>query len=144
MWNDENAHSVHHTDKYSQNSSIFWPVSLSDWMFVYELSGLGFGSCCNHLNLRYWAFRARSSLASGIYRVKIYSKNVCDMITHIPILFCEFLRITSMDWHIRQWLLVRMANSCRLSWSKGNWRDCNKIRTHNHLVCKRTSDHLAK
>ena len=29
---------MHHVDKYSQHSSIIWPVWLNDWLFVYELS----------------------------------------------------------------------------------------------------------
>ena len=40
---------VHCTDKYSQHSSIIWPVWLNGWMFFYELSGCGFESCCCHL-----------------------------------------------------------------------------------------------
>ena len=33
---------MHRTDKYSQHSSIIWPVWLNGWVFVYELSGCGF------------------------------------------------------------------------------------------------------
>ena len=40
---------MHRTAKYSQHSSIFWPVWLNGWMFVYELSGCGFESHCSHL-----------------------------------------------------------------------------------------------
>ena len=47
-------------DKYSQHSSIIWPlwlnswpVWLNGWVFVYELSGCGPDSSCNHLNLRF-------------------------------------------------------------------------------------------
>ena len=36
-------------DKYSQHSSIIWPVWLNGWVFVYELSGCGFESSCSHL-----------------------------------------------------------------------------------------------
>ena len=32
---------MHHTDKYSQNSSLIWPVCLNGWGFVYELSVCG-------------------------------------------------------------------------------------------------------
>ena len=38
--------SMHRTDKYSQHSSVIWPVWLNGWVFVYELSGCGFGSSC--------------------------------------------------------------------------------------------------
>ena len=38
------------TDKYSQHSSIIWPVWLNGSVFVYELSGCGFESSCSHLN----------------------------------------------------------------------------------------------
>ena len=39
---------VHHTDKYSQLSSIIWPVWLNGGVFVSELSGCGFESNCCH------------------------------------------------------------------------------------------------
>ena len=42
---------MHCTDKYSQHSSIIWPVWLNVWVFVYELSSCGFGSCCCHSNI---------------------------------------------------------------------------------------------
>ena len=44
---------MHRTDKYSQHSSIIWPVWLNGWVFVYELSGCGFECRCCHLNFRY-------------------------------------------------------------------------------------------
>ena len=37
---------MHRTDKYSQHSSIIWPVWLNGSVFVYELSGCGFESRC--------------------------------------------------------------------------------------------------
>ena len=40
---------IHHTDKYSQYSSIIWPVWLNGWVFVYELSGCWFNSSCSHI-----------------------------------------------------------------------------------------------
>ena len=33
-------------DKYSQHSSIIWPVWLNGSVFVYEPRGCGFESCC--------------------------------------------------------------------------------------------------
>ena len=41
---------MHRTDKFSQHSSIIWPVWLNGWVFVYELSGCEFESRCSHLN----------------------------------------------------------------------------------------------
>ena len=35
---------MHYTDKYSQHSSVVWPVWLNDWVFVFKLSGCGVGS----------------------------------------------------------------------------------------------------
>ena len=46
---------MHHTDKYSQHSSIIWSVWLNGWVFVYELSECGFKSHCSLLKLRYGA-----------------------------------------------------------------------------------------
>ena len=44
---------MHHTDKYSQHSSITWPDWLNDKVFVCELSECGFKSSCSHLNPKY-------------------------------------------------------------------------------------------
>ena len=44
---------MYHTNKYSQYSSIIWPVWLNGGVFVYKLSGHGFEFCCSDLNLRY-------------------------------------------------------------------------------------------
>ena len=44
---------MHHTDKYSQYSSIIRPVWLNGWVFVCELSGCRFESHCCQLNVRY-------------------------------------------------------------------------------------------
>ena len=41
---------MHHADKYSQHSPVIWPVWPNDWVFICELSGCGFESCCSHLN----------------------------------------------------------------------------------------------
>ena len=38
---------MHRTDKYSQHSSIIWPVWLNAWVFVYKLSGCWFESHCS-------------------------------------------------------------------------------------------------
>ena len=46
---------MHRTDKYSQHSSIIWPVWLKGWVFIYELSGCGFESSCSDLNFRFRA-----------------------------------------------------------------------------------------
>ena len=44
---------MHCTIKYSKHSSMIWPVWLNGWVFIYELSGGEFESCCCHWNLRY-------------------------------------------------------------------------------------------
>ena len=44
------------TDKYSQHSSIIWPVWLNGWMFMYKLSGCGFKLRCYHSDFRYGAW----------------------------------------------------------------------------------------
>ena len=43
------------TDKYSQHSSIIWPVWLNGWVFIYKLSGCGFKLRCCHSNFKYGA-----------------------------------------------------------------------------------------
>ena len=39
---------MHRTDKYSEHSSIIWPVWPNGWVFVYELIGSGFEFSCSH------------------------------------------------------------------------------------------------
>ena len=41
------------TDRYSEHSSIIWPVWLNSSVFVYELSGCRFKPRCSHLNFRF-------------------------------------------------------------------------------------------
>ena len=57
---------MHRTDKYSQHSSIFWPVWLNGWVFVYELSGCGFESrCCHWFSVLKHFNTARSKYVPG-------------------------------------------------------------------------------
>ena len=39
---------MHHADKYSEHSSIIWPVWPNGWVFIYHLSGSEFKSNCSH------------------------------------------------------------------------------------------------
>ena len=55
---------MHYTDKYSQHSSIIWPVWINSWIFVYELSACGFGSCYSYLsNIMYFILVPAASSA---------------------------------------------------------------------------------
>ena len=66
---------LHSTDKYSQHSSIIWPVWLNCWIFVYELCGCGFESRCSHLNFRFRdCFEQGFHWHSGNCGVWIHSK----------------------------------------------------------------------
>ena len=63
------------TEKYSQHSSIIWPVWPNGWVFFYEVSGCGFESRCSHLIFRYGAcFEQGVNWHSGNWRVWIQSK----------------------------------------------------------------------
>ena len=63
------------TDKYSEHSSIIWPVLANGWVFVYELNGPGFQSSCSHLNFTFRVcFERRVPCNSGNYRVRIHSE----------------------------------------------------------------------
>ena len=54
------------------NTEPVWP---NGWVFVYELSGSGFESSCNHLNFRFCAcFEQGVPWHSGNYRVWIHSE----------------------------------------------------------------------
>ena len=61
---------MHRAYKYSQHSSIIWPVWLNHWVFVYELSSCGFVFSCWHLNyiLRSQKFAlVRSYFLNGMF-----------------------------------------------------------------------------
>ena len=52
-----------------------WLVWINGCVFVYELSGYGFESCCSHLNFRYRAcFEEGIPWHSGNFRVWIHSE----------------------------------------------------------------------
>ena len=66
---------MHRTYKYSQHSSIIWPVWPNGLAVVYELSGCGFESSCSDLNFRFHAcFEQGVPWHSGNYRVWIHSE----------------------------------------------------------------------
>ena len=71
---------MHHTDKYSEHSSIIWSVWPNSWVFVDKLSGSVFGSTCSHLN-----FVFRDCFEQGVpwhspnYRMWFTLKCVLDM-----------------------------------------------------------------
>ena len=66
---------MHRTDKYSQHSSVIWPVWLNSLVFVYEQSSCGIEFRCSLLNFRYRAcFEQRVPWDSGNYRVCIHSE----------------------------------------------------------------------
>ena len=55
-WLKHSDWTMYRTHKYSQHSSINWPVWLNGWLFLHELSRCGFESLCCYLNFRYGAF----------------------------------------------------------------------------------------
>ena len=74
---------MHCTDKYSQHSSIIWPVWLNGWVFVYELSDCGFESNCSHLNLR---FRTCLELFKDKMVLRMTNFNILGVHWKIPLL----------------------------------------------------------
>ena len=62
-WHDKNIESNASYRKYSEHSSIIWPVWPNGWAFVYELSGSGFKYSCSHLK----SFLLFTSLTSILF-----------------------------------------------------------------------------
>ena len=74
-WHVRTYSQMHRTYKYSQHSSIIWPVWPNGLAVVYELSGCGFESSCSDLNFRFHAcFEQGVPWHSGNYRVWIHSE----------------------------------------------------------------------
>ena len=44
---------IHRKDKYSEDSSINWPLWLHGLVFIYKRSSCSCESCCSHLKFRY-------------------------------------------------------------------------------------------
>ena len=60
---------------YRYDIGIYWPVWLSGWVLVYELSGCGFESSYSHLNFRFRACIEQGvPWHSGAHRVWIHSE----------------------------------------------------------------------
>ena len=142
---------MHHTDKYSQHSSIIWPVWLNGWVFIYKLNDCGFESRCSHLNFRFRAcFEQGVPWHSGNYRVWIHSetrtwhdKNIQlkFLFLHNSLIFfviiCMFimrkkiyLRLHSVEqWSQRN--VYYPAGICLLKFNKRNTRTrceiCSKL-----------------
>ena len=109
---------MHHMDKYSQHSSIIWPVWLDGWVFIYKLSGCGFESSCSHLNFRCCAcFKQGVPWHSDNFRVWIHSdmhmwhdKNIQSNATYWYVLKTQLNHFTSLA----KWLSVHL-------WTKWLW-----------------------
>ena len=65
---------MHHTDKYSQRSSIIWPVWLDGWVFAYDLSGFGFEYCFSRLGKLYLLFKKKNYLGKIFLIAATYKK----------------------------------------------------------------------
>ena len=97
---------MHRTDKFSQHSSIIWPVWQNGCVFVYELSDCGFESCSCHLNFGDWRLlRARSSVAFRQTLERVFTlKLVRDMTITYSRMHCtdKYSQHSSIIWPV--WL----------------------------------------
>ena len=157
LWHDKNTQSNHRTDKYSQQSSIIWPVWLNGWVFVDEISGCGFKSRCSRLKFRYRAcFEQWVPWHSGNYKVGFTMKDVREMIgTHSQMHGADKYSQQSSTicpvW-LNGWVLVYKLCGCRFESRCSNSNlsldirvttECgfylkrvrDMIRTHIHVHC---------
>ena len=72
---------VHRTDKYSQQSSIIWPVWLNHWMFFYKLSNCVFEPWFRLLKLQIsHLFRTKFLDIQATRECVFTLKRACDMV----------------------------------------------------------------
>ena len=103
---------MHRTDKYSQHSSMIWPVWPHGWVFFYEVSGCWVESRCSHLIFRYvTCFEQLDPWHSGNCRVWIHSqtrtwhdKNIQSNAPYRKVLTAQLNHLAS--W--AKWLSVRL------------------------------------
>ena len=96
---------MHRTDKYSQHSSIIWPVWLNGWVFVYELNDCGFESRCSHLYVYLCWSLARikfeytefDSDLDGL-QVLFFQENVLQKIKSIYLSWSSVPQLIGIDW----------------------------------------------
>ena len=137
---------MHHKDKYTQKSSIIWPVWLSGCVSVYQISGCGFEFSCSHLNFRFCAsFEQLFPWHSGSYRLDSLWQTYVTWQEHIVKMdrTYKYLRHISIIWWVwlSTWMYVSGISSfefesscCYLiftffacfkqdaSWYSGNYR----------------------
>ena len=112
---------MHRTEKYSQHSSIIWPVWPHGWVLVYEVSGCCVESRCSHLIFRYGAcFEKGVPWHSGNCRVWIHAqtrtwhdKNIQSNASYRYVLTAHLNHLASLDKcssvRLRtKWLCVRV------------------------------------
>ena len=73
----------HRTDKYSEHSSIIWPVYPNGWVFVYEVNGFVFKSSCSHLSISVAVFSV-ILVESVIFSVELWLKS-CSKNRYVPL-----------------------------------------------------------
>ena len=117
---------MHHTDNYSQHSSMIWSVCPNYWVFTYKLSGCGFKSPCSHLNFRYHAcFEQGVSWHCGF-------TVICarDMITTCSQIHCidKYSQHSLIIWPVwpNGWVFVYNISGCgfKSRCSHLNFRHC--------------------
>ena len=118
---------MHRTDKYSQHSSIIWPVWLNGWVFVYEPSG--FECSCSHFNFRFSVCFKQRLLDVQATRecgfTLIYVRNMTRTYSQMQ-RKDKYSRLSSIIWPIwlNGWVVVYEVSGCGFesSWSHLNLR----------------------
>ena len=123
---------MYRTEKYSQHSSIIWPVWLNGWVFVYELSGCGLESSCRHLNFRFRACLSKEVLdIQATIECGFTLKRVRDMIRtysqmHRADKYSQHRSIIWLVW-LNGWVVIYelLASFERgVPWHSGNYSVC--------------------
>ena len=127
---------MHRTDKYSQHTSLVWPVWLNNWVFVYRLSSCWFEFRCSHLTFRYRTCSNQGVLdIQATIECRFTLKCIRDMIVTYTQMHCtdKYSQITTQLNHLAS--LVKWLNvSLRTSWLCGLKSRCSQ---QLHINCKR-------
>ena len=108
---------MHRTDKYLQHSWIISLVSPNCWVFIYKLSGCGFGSRCSHLNLRYPLVLSKEFLCiQTTIECRLTLKRVRDIIRtysqmHSTDKYSQYSLIVCPVW-LNGWVFVYELSGC--------------------------------
>ena len=129
---------MHHTDNYSQHSSINWLSWPNGWVLVYELIDCGFESLSCHLNFRYRVYfeNIQSNIEGGFTLKFVYEMTRTYIQMHETDKYSQHSTIIrtcfeqGFPWHSGKYRVDSLWNAY-MTWQEHSVKCIIQIITHN-------------